>query len=245
MTLLKIDDNLDALSQFLAISRQDLDIYYQDLKAADSFLGEINAKINGVESFHQKFFKHVNELHLYRSLLYLITRVAKPSIFLETGVLNGFSSAFILLALEHNGSGRLISIDLPSVDPEILDQGTGELPSGKKTGWVIPDSLRHRHSLHLGKSQELLPKLLTEEGSIDVFLHDSDHCYTHMMFELCLAYHFVSDGGWILSDNIEQNAAFSDFVRAAGARHYVASSYLQQTRIWQHGLMKVDKSLGH
>lgn len=128
------------------------------------------------------------------------------------------------------------STDLPSTDPEILSQGTGELPAGKRTGWVIPDWFQTRHDLRLGPAQALLPKVHAEVGAVDVFLHDSDHSYTHMMFEMSLAWHFVRPGGWILADNIEQNQSFADFVRATGGGMLVVSSYVRPERIWQHGI---------
>ena len=236
MDILHIDDYLALLSEFLVVPRDTLDRYYHQLVQNDGFLESLNRIIADVPSFHGKQFKHVAELHVYRSLLYLFTRTTSPSVFVETGVLNGFSSAFILLAMEHNAKGKLISIDLPSTDPEILSQGTGELPAGKRTGWVIPDWLQTRHDLRLGPAQALLPKVLAEVGAVDVFLHDSDHSYTHMMFEMSLAWHFVRPGGWILADNIEQNQSFADFVRATGGRMLVVSSYLRPERIWQHGI---------
>jgi predicted O-methyltransferase YrrM len=236
MDILRIDDYLTLLAQFFVVPRETLDRYYADLLQAEGFLASFNRVIGGVPSFHGKQFQHVAELHVYRSLLYILTRTTAPNVFIETGVLNGFSSAFILLAMEHNARGKLISIDLPSTDPEILRQGTGELPLGKQTGWAIPDSLRGRHELRSGPSQELLPKALSEVGTVDVFLHDSDHCYTHMMFELSLAWSFIRPGGWVVADNVEQNDCFVDFARATGARKLVVSSYHRPDRIWQHGL---------
>jgi predicted O-methyltransferase YrrM len=236
MDIVHIDDNLGLLAQFFEVPRELLDGYYRDLVNADAFLTSLNQVISGLPSFHGKQFGHVAELHAYRSLLYLFTRTIRPNIFVETGVLNGFSSAFILLAMEHNANGKLVSIDLPSVDPEILDQGTGELPTGKRTGWAIPDSLRRRHDLRLGPAQELLPRAFAEMGAIDVFLHDSDHSYTHMMFEMSLAWGYLRAGGWVLVDNIEQNESFHDFVRATGSRKLIVNSYLRPGRTWQHGL---------
>jgi predicted O-methyltransferase YrrM len=236
MELVDINDYLALLGQFLGVSRETLLELYGDLEGAESFLADLNEAVRDVPGFHGKQFEHVREFHAYRSLLYLFTRVVRPETFVETGVLNGFSSAFVLLAMEHNSAGSLISIDLPSEDPEILSQGTSELPKGRATGWAIPDRLRDRHDLRLGPAQELLPRALAEVGSMDVFLHDSDHSYTHMMFEMALAWRYLRPGGWVLADNIEQNEAFADFARATGGRCMVVSSYLRPDRTWQHGL---------
>jgi predicted O-methyltransferase YrrM len=235
---LRIEDDLTALSQFLQVPRRDLETHYDDLVRADDFLAELNRLVSGAPGFEGAHFEHVADLRVYRSLLYLMTRAAKPALFVETGVLNGFSSAFILLAMEHNDKGRLISIDLPSSDARILNQGTGEIPAGKKTGWAIPDALRRRHDLRLGAAESLLPATFAELQSADIFLHDSDHSYTHMMFELSLAWKFVRAGGWILADNIEQNHAFADFARATNARSLVVNSFVRPERTWSHGILE-------
>jgi predicted O-methyltransferase YrrM len=237
MDTLRIEDYLTMLSQFLQVPRRDLEGYCDDLAGAEDFLAELNRLISGVAGFEGAHFQHVADLRVYRSLLYLVTRVAQPSVFVETGVLNGFSSAFILLAMEHNAKGKLTSIDLPSSDPRILDQGTGEIPAGKKTGWAIPDTLRGRHELRLGAAEVLLPATFAELQIADIFLHDSDHSYTHMMLELSLAWQFVRPGGWILADNIEQNHAFADFSRATRARSLVVNSFVRPERTWSHGII--------
>jgi len=243
MNTIEISSSLQTLAQFFGLSSgQSLELFHRDLHDDRRFLQAINENIAKVESFAGKTFADVNELRLYRTLLYLVTRLLKPAVFVETGVLNGFGSAFILLALEHNNHGRLISIDLPSDDEEILRQGTGRLPRERKTGWVIPDFLRSRHELLLGAAETLLPQVLNNERTIDIFLHDSDHSYVHMMLEMCLAIKFLKPGGLLLSDNVEQNCAFSDLARAIQARSLVLSSFCLPERTWQHGLMIRPKS---
>lgn len=239
MNRLEIKNYLPLLSQYLGVESEiTLNRYYEDLLSDSRFLESLNKSICGVTGFGGKQFESVVDLHAYRSLLYIFTRATQPEVFIETGVLNGFSSACILLAMEHNNIGRLVSIDLPSTEEEILNQGTGLLPDGKRTGWVIPDFLKHRHSLRLGRAEFLLPEVFEEVGAADVFLHDSDHCYIHMMLEMCMAYKFIRTKGWILSDNIEQNSAFHDFARAIEGRYLVISSFATPDRLWQHGIVQ-------
>ena len=57
------------------------------------------------------------------------------------------------------------------------------IPPGKEAGWMIPDELRPRWQLVLGRSQEELPPLLDRLGAIDLFVHDSEHSYECMHFE--------------------------------------------------------------
>ena len=101
------------------------------------------------------------------SAIYALIRLLRPATVVETGVADGATSAYILQALEDNGRGHLHSIDLPSE----------RLPPGAAPGWIVDASLRHRWTLRIGASGQLLEPLLSELDSIDVFLHDSLHTY--------------------------------------------------------------------
>jgi len=65
--------------------------------------------------------------------------------------------------------------------------------------------------LILEAAQQALPRILKELGSVSLFIHDSDHSYSHMRWELETAYSFVQAGGFIWSDDITTNTAWSDF----------------------------------
>src|SRR5512147_455215 len=56
----------------------------------------------------------------------------------ETGVASGVSSSYFLCALAANGGGRLHSIDFPTWEPD--------------TGWIVPDNLKDRWELIVGRS---------------------------------------------------------------------------------------------
>ncbi len=142
--------------------------------------------------------------------LYVLIRLLKPKVMVETGVANGGSSTFILQAMNDNGFGQLYSIDYP-------DPGIGNiLPENKQTGWLVPQELRHRWKLYLGSSMDILPGLLEELGKIDVFMHDSDHSYDYMLKEMRMAWPYIVDGGLLLADDIWDNSAFSDFCKEVG-----------------------------
>jgi len=233
----RIEEYLPTLAAQWSTSEEALRAHLRDLKGDAKFLSGINAAIRDVPEFNGLQFEDVAQMRVYRILIYLVTRTLRPAAFAETGVHNGMSSAFILLAMEHNGAGRLHSIDLPPFEQRILDQGTNALPRLKTPGWLIPDFLRRHHDLRLGRAEVLLPLLLDEVGTIDVFLHDSDHCYSHIMFELGIAWPSVTPGGWLIVDNIEQNAAFDDFARGVGARSFVVATFNGPDRVWCHGLL--------
>ena len=233
-----IDQYLPTLSNAWKIPLDLLRAHYDDLQASSDFLADINRAIQDVPEFAGIQFRHVSEFRVYRCLLYLLTRAFRPNIFVETGVLNGFSSAFVLLAMEHNQGGSLYSIDLPPFEERIRAQGTGPLPAEKEPGWAIPDRLRTRHRLSLGDARVLLPQILENHSPIDVFLHDSDHSYQHMMFEIAAAWPYLSVGGWLVCDNVEQNDAFFDFARGVGTGRLVVASFDSPERRWKHGLIR-------
>jgi predicted O-methyltransferase YrrM len=158
-------------------------------------------------------------------LLYALVRRARPRLAVETGVAQGVSSVFLLEAMERNGSGRLISVDLPNYDP----RGRAEMddPHGfdgtfvKRdlgVGWLVPSELRTRWELILGDSREVLQKLTANE--LDLFYHDSEHSYLCMQFEYRWAIPRLAPGGLLLSDDINRNSAFMEAVadHASGLR---------------------------
>jgi predicted O-methyltransferase YrrM len=152
--------------------------------------------------------------------LYAIYRHLRPHVAFETGVANGFSTAFALLALQRNGEGRLHSVDLPREVGRDYEAGTfyeGEgragIPPGSEPGWLIPPALKERWSLVLGRTQDELPPLLARLGTIDLFMHDSEHSFECMWFEFNEAWPHLREGGVLLSDDVNSTEAFGRFSR--------------------------------
>jgi predicted O-methyltransferase YrrM len=155
--------------------------------------------------------------------LYALTRKLRPRVAVETGVCNGFSTAFVLLALERNGDGELYSIDLPEVAGTDYEPGTfwqgkqgAAIPPGKEPGWMIPAPLRERWHLTIGRSQDELPSLLDRLADIDLFVHDSEHSYECMDFEFRSVWPALRDGGALVADDWNWNAAFEELARDVG-----------------------------
>jgi predicted O-methyltransferase YrrM len=152
--------------------------------------------------------------------LYALVRRLRPRIAVETGVCNGFSTAFLLLGLERNEAGELHSIDLPEVvgadyAPGAFWEGKqgAAIPPGKEPGWMIPPPLRARWSLTFGRSQDELPPLLERLGAIDLFFHDSEHSYECMAFEFRAAWPALREGGALVVDDWNWNDAFAELAR--------------------------------
>jgi predicted O-methyltransferase YrrM len=151
--------------------------------------------------------------------LYWLVRKLKPNTIVQCGVCNGLSSAFMTLALAKNGSdGKLYAIDIPPVfnakDPAWTIGGKTYgvvIPEGKTSGWMVPEAYRTRFEVQSGDAKDLLPKLVDSLPSIDLFYHDSDHTYNHMMFEFREAKRKLVPGGLVVADDISWNASLWDF----------------------------------
>lgn len=161
--------------------------------------------------------------------IYALIRKRKPDQIIETGVYNGVSTASILLGLDANERGELISFDNstelsraesdgPNVDhyergrPSCADPGSTILPPDRDPGWIIPDDLRDRWTLTTGRSQRQLVERLGELDGFDLFLHDSERTTSCMLFEFELAWEWLRAGGIGLSYHIDQNDGFRMFV---------------------------------
>ena len=157
-----------------------------------------------------------------RMYLYALVRHLKPTTAVETGVANGFSTAFLLLALDRNGEGHLHSIDLPRIvgEDDQIDfyegEGRAGVPPEHLPGWLIPDHLRERWTLRLGKSQDELPPLLESLPELDFFMHDSEHSYECMSFEFGRAWPRLREGGVLVSDDVNSTAAFPELSARVG-----------------------------
>ena len=142
---------------------------------------------------------------------------AADAVVVETGVASGTSSWLILNALQKNEAGRLYSIDLPDHDPA-LPYNVGHTGG---TGRAVPESLRSVWELILADSSKALPALISELGPVGVFFHDSEHSYDAMTREFETVLPKLEEGGVIISDDVQKNAAFAEVVARHGLRSFV------------------------
>jgi hypothetical protein len=135
---------------------------------------------------------------------YAIIRAIRPDTVVETGVANGVSSAYVLLALKMNGKGVLHSVEIGD---------TSYLPPNCEPGWIVPSWLRFPWKIHVGDSTELLPELFRTLPPVDVFIHDSLHTEEQMTFEFQTAYPFLRPAGCLIADDASWNDAFGTFTK--------------------------------
>ncbi len=189
----------------------------QLLSVIEAAKSEFDAQVSGINQRGHRY--GFGGMHREASCrLYGLVRHMQPKALLETGVCNGVSSAVILSALERNRSGKLYSIDFPEHADTRYTEGVfwegkrgATIPKHKQPGWLIPENLKTRWTLIIGRSQEQMTPLLERTGEIDFFLHDSEHSYECMTFEYEIAWMHLRQGGLLVSDDIGWNSAFQDF----------------------------------
>ena len=146
-----------------------------------------------------------------RKFLYILCRIVRPKNVIETGVAYGLSSFYILSALNKNKFGILTSIDSvfrPWQSEEMI-------------GSVIPEKLRDKWKLVLGKSNEKLLDEFKKTKDVEIFIHDSLHSYKNMTFEFNCAINNIKNNGIIISDDILDNDAFYDFIKNKEIRNSI------------------------
>ena len=133
-------------------------------------------------------------------LTYIITKLVKPKVVVETGVGPGMTSWSILQAMKENNKGHLFSIDLPTPN-------TKNMP---EVGYLIPHILKERWDLLIGPSKKLLPSLISKLPEIDIFIHDSRHSFSNQLYEYETSWPNIKNQGFLISDDIS-NDAFINF----------------------------------
>lgn len=136
--------------------------------------------------------------------IWCLSRHLRPKNVVETGVLHGVTSRFILEALERNGVGHLWSIDFPPQEPVWQAE----------IGIAVTDRFRPSWSYIRGTSKRRLPGILSNLGQIDFFVHDSLHSEQNVRFELDRAFAVLRPGGAIVVDDIDANWGFRTFTEA-------------------------------
>jgi len=151
---------------------------------------------------------------------WVITRLRKPRLVVETGVWYGLGSAMLLRALELNAQegheGRLISFD-----PDT----TG--------GWLVPDRLKPQWRWVRATTEDALQSSL-EGQQVDFFIHDTPSNYARERAEFEAARRHAAPGAVLLSSNGENTPALRELSAEHGLPYhhypYAASRHFYVTR---------------
>jgi len=194
-----VENSESILNALKEIFNVDLSKYWNEAE-------EIN---NGIKRVLGNSFRYaLSETKRY--VLYSIIKYYNPDIVIETGVGPGVSSTIILSALER---GTLHSIDVRET-----------LENGKQVGFLVPEQLKSKWKLYIGRSRDILLDLLKKLGKVDIFLHDSEHTFENVTFELNIAWDYLRNGGILLIDNLDFTEAPYYFTKQKGVKLYELSN---------------------
>ena len=136
-------------------------------------------------------------------LLFAASKLSNAKNILETGVAYGWSSLAILASISDKKDAKLISIDMPY--PKMNNEDF--------VGIVVSDSLRGKWDLIREPDRNGIKKALNKfEGVIDLCHYDSDKSYYGRMFAYPILWNALKKGGVFISDDIQDNFAFREFV---------------------------------
>ncbi len=161
--------------------------------------------------------EHNADIELGR-FCYAVSRALSAAVILESGVAYGVTTAYLLQAIDLNGTGKLWSIDLPPLGRHAEEH----------VGFLVPSGLRRHWNLRRGVTRRLLPALLPTLGSIDLFVQDSLHTYKTISDELDLVWPYLSPGGVVIADDIGDNRAFEDFTDRVKPSSYMVIQELHK-----------------
>lgn len=173
--------------------------------------------------------QHFASDYAFGRLCFALARAVKPEVIVETGVSLGFSSTFLLAALDENGSGKLHSVDLPPLGDN----------SDEYTGSAIPKDLKKNWTLHRGTVRQMLPQVIKQQtGSISLAVFDSLHTYKTMKFELDTLSKYGKGSALVLVDDIQDNRAFAEWVSSPSVVFFRAVKKLENKSLF--GIAIVD-----
>lgn len=177
-----------------------------EFKLSDELILEarqINAEIEvRAKVAHHFFPENWNSEEQLRVALYLLVRILKPALVVETGTANGSSAAAICAGLSANESGVLLSVD-------VKDSSAGLVAENHRDFLLLRKTSGSDKEL-----REICTSASAKYSGLKIFLHDSDHSY----FGQYSDYKTAEDLGFnlVLSDDIDASLAFTDFAGKAG-----------------------------
>ena len=139
-------------------------------------------------------------------LLYFLILKFNPLNIVETGVAAGWTSLFILRALQKNGKGFLYSSDFPYFRLKNPEQYVGYLAKNEanKDNWF----------LDIRGDDIALPEIVSKlrNNYIDIFHYDSDKSYSGRSNALKILNSKINSKTIIIFDDIQNNLHFKNFV---------------------------------
>ncbi len=138
-------------------------------------------------------------------LIYAATVLSKAKFAIETGVAYGWSSLALLAGLDNDSSSILVSTDMPY--PKLNNEDY--------VGIVVPESLQKKWYLIRQPDRKGILKAIKKiNHSVDICHYDSDKSYYGRVYGYPILWRSLKSGGIFISDDIQDNLAFKEFVES-------------------------------
>ena len=135
-------------------------------------------------------------------LLYFCSELISAKHILETGVADGWSSLVFLFHISKEKIGKLTSIDLPYLN------SLGEYKCGK----VVDENFKPFWNLIVKPDTAGINILSNSSSKFDLIHYDSDKSIYGRQKNYPKLWKMLNNGGIFISDDIEDNSAFREFV---------------------------------
>jgi len=172
-----------------------------DIKGKTSDLNK-SLIIKGQKKIRNLSLKMGGSGHIH--LLFNCVKILKAKNVIETGVAYGWSSLAILKGLSENGFGKLFSVDMP------YPRKNNEI----HVGIVVPKYLKRNWILIRKPDNPGVNIAINKVGKkIDLCHYDSDKSWWGRHYSYPILWKCLKVGGLFISDDIQDNLYFSEFVR--------------------------------
>jgi len=165
--LANLDELAATLARLLGCAQAEARAHLEEARTDPTFGEQLSRDIG----WRAVSVKRRPQLPSHHLSAWVIVRVRKPALTVETGILNGLGSRTILRALERNAAegspGRLVSFDV------VEGSGKTLVPDGMRAAWT---------PVYEGTPEALAPQLAGTP--IDFFIHDSVQSHEHLVAEV-------------------------------------------------------------
>jgi predicted O-methyltransferase YrrM len=177
ITPLNKNQMIGAISSITNLSIVEVESYFDEIENNADFKNSLKTKAD--------ILSRRKELPITiplgrRIVWYVLVRIYKPKVIVETGTDKGLGSLVIQLAIEKNQIGTLYTLDIDEYSGSLFDK-----EDLKKIKFLVGDSVQNMQKIN----------------EIDFFIHDSDHSEDHEKKEIQAAASKLTNNAIVISDN--------------------------------------------
>jgi len=177
ITPLNKNQMIGAISSITNLSIIEVESYFDEIENNADFKNSLKTKAGSLS--RRKELPITIPLGR-RIVWYVLVRIYKPKVIVETGTDKGLGSLVIQLAIEKNQMGTLYTLDIDEYSGSLFDK-----EDLKKIKFLIGDSVQNMQKIN----------------EIDFFIHDSDHSEEHEKKEIRAVASKLTNNAIVISDN--------------------------------------------